>query len=158
MRKGSKMTEETRKKMREAKIGFVSWNKGKKWSEEHKLKLSNVHKGKVLSAEHKKNISIACLVIYGDRTKINESVRKMFEYRLWHSDILTRDGFTCGCCGSKKKLNVHHINSLFVILKNNEIKTIEDARNCNELWDINNGITLCEECHKKTDSYLKKIL
>jgi len=23
-------------------------------------------------------------------------------------------------------------------------------------WDVDNGITLCEECHKLTDNYLKK--
>ena len=26
-----------------------------------------------------------------------------------------------------------------------------------ELWNINNGITLCLDCHKETDSYLKQM-
>jgi len=32
-------------------------------------------------------------------------------------------------------------------------RILEQAVNCEELWNINNGITLCKECHKKTDSY-----
>lgn len=31
----------------------------------------------------------------------------------------------------------------------------EDAINCEELWSINNGRTLCIDCHKKTNTYLK---
>ena len=30
---------------------------------------------------------------------------------------------------------------------------MEKAKKCKELWDINNGETLCIACHKKTDSY-----
>ena len=37
-----------------------------------------------------------------------------------------------------------------------QIKTFEQALNCAELWDINNGRTLCKECHKKTDNYLNR--
>lgn len=28
-------------------------------------------------------------------------------------------------------------------------KTLEDAENCEELWNINNGRTLCKSCHIK---------
>jgi len=29
----------------------------------------------------------------------------------------------------------------------------EEALSCDELWNINNGRTLCIGCHKKTDTY-----
>lgn len=36
------------------------------------------------------------------------------------------------------------------ILVLNDIKTVEQARECSELWNINNGETLCEQCHDLT--------
>jgi len=42
---------------------------------------------------------------------------------------------------------------LSIILEDNEIKNIDDALGCEELWNINNGRTLCHPCHKMTDTY-----
>lgn len=53
-------------------------------------------------------------------------------------------------------LNVDHIISFIEILKVWKIKTLEDALNCPDLWDINNGRTLCLDCHRKTDTYGRK--
>jgi len=50
--KGIKRTEETRKKVSEAKKGVVPWNKGKKMSSELRKKLSESHKGKFLGKKH----------------------------------------------------------------------------------------------------------
>lgn len=35
------------------------------------------------------------------------------------------------------------------IIIDNEIQTLNNAKLCKELWDINNGITLCKLCHIK---------
>lgn len=34
------------------------------------------------------------------------------------------------------------------ILEKNNIKNIENASLCKELWDINNGIVFCIDCHR----------
>jgi hypothetical protein len=67
--------------------------------------------------------------------------RKM--YKMWRKMVFLRDGYRCIWCSSTKKLNADHIKSysLYPELK----------------YDLSNGRTLCEECHKKTDSYGNKV-
>ena len=76
-------------------------------------------------------------------------IRKCFLYRQWHSDIFTRDKFTCQHCNKRGgDLHAHHKESFALILKRNNIETLKQAELCSELWNINNGITLCKKCHK----------
>lgn len=65
-----------------------------------------------------------------------EVSRKYPEYHKWVQDVYERDDYTCQCCGGRgEELNAHHIKSY---------KDHKDLRT-----DVNNGITLCEDCHKK---------
>lgn len=57
MIKGSKQTEEAKRKIGLAGKGRISWNKGKHFSEEYRRKLSDAHKGKKLPEEQKRKIS-----------------------------------------------------------------------------------------------------
>jgi len=50
-------------------------------------------------------------------------------------------------------LHCDHIEPLSFLVTKHNIKTMEDARNCSALWDINNGRILCETCHRNTDTY-----
>ena len=69
---------------------------------------------------------------------------------------MKKDNFVCQICKIKGgKLNVDHYPKTFSrILKEFNIKSIEDAIKCNALWDIENNRTLCEKCHKETPTYL----
>lgn len=58
------------------------------------------------------------------------------EIRKWRDKIYFRDNYICQVCGKRgKKLNAHHLDSWDFYKE--------------ERFDINNGITLCEECHRK---------
>ena len=57
--KGKKFSEEARRKMSEAKKGKPSNHKGKKLSEEARKKLREANKGKKLSEETKRKMSVA---------------------------------------------------------------------------------------------------
>jgi len=153
---GKKHSAETKQKIRERAIG-------RQITEKTRKKMSKKRKGKkrpLFSKEWKKNISISK---EGKRigennpnwkggvTSLIEQIRHNFKYRQWRSDIFTRDNFTCQDCGDSKggNLEAHHKKTFSSILQYYEIITIEEALKCEKLWDINNGITLCEECHKK---------
>jgi 5-methylcytosine-specific restriction endonuclease McrA len=69
------------------------------------------------------------------RIQENNSARNSFEYKLWHKKVLERDNYTCQICGRKMHhLHVHHIKP-FALYPELRI-------------DIENGIALCNFCHK----------
>ncbi len=87
----------------------------------------------------------------GGISQLTVVIRSCLKSRQWTSDIYTRDNYTCQECGTRGgNLNAHHIKEFNLILKENNIKTYKEAIMCEELWNLNNGITLCVSCHKKT--------
>lgn len=73
-------------------------------------------------------------VINSDGTGVKEpSARTSPEAHEWRKRVFTRDNFTCVECGDKGRLNAHHIVPW---------ADSEELR-----FDINNGVTLCLECH-----------
>ena len=86
------------------------------------------------------------------------SIRGWREYTKWKSDILSRDGNQCVGCGSNKNIEIHHIISVKNIIKKFGIKSVNDAINCNLLWNINNGLTLCRRCHMLSDGRMEHLI
>ena len=84
-------------------------------------------------------------------TILNQSIRSMTENIYWQRAIKKRDK-KCQHCKSKKELEAHHIIPLAMILEKNNITNRDESRECKELWDLNNGITLCRKCHYKLDN------
>lgn len=69
------------------------------------------------------------------KAKTNNDFRRTPEYIKWRKAVYERDDYTCQICGKRGgTLNAHHIKHF---AKNKDLRT-----------DINNGITLCEDCHK----------
>lgn len=53
----------------------------------------------------------------------------------WRDIVLLRDKFTCRRCGSTRQPTCHHI--------------VPKQHNSEFTYDPNNGIVLCDECHKE---------
>ena len=94
----------------------------------------------------------------GGITELNHRIRNCFKYRQWRSDIFQRDNFTCVLCNKRGGwLEVDHFPKMFsAIIREYRIESFEQAIECEELWSINNGRTLCEKCHHETDTYGNK--
>lgn len=87
----------------------------------------------------------------GGKTKIRFLIPELFEYKIWRSNVFERDNWTCQTCRLRGVyLEAHHIKELCKIIDECQIKDSDDAKNCKELWEISNGITLCKECHNLT--------
>ena len=77
------------------------------------------------------------------------------QYKEWRLAVLIRDNFRCIKCGSKRNLEINHKIPLdhFIRVGEYDLNWILSFSN---LFDIGNGETLCDLCHRKTESYAQK--
>lgn len=92
----------------------------------------------------------------GGTSILSELVRVLLPYKKWHANVLKRDKYACLLCGCKRHLHVDHIYPLSLLLRDGKITVPEEALTYSPMWDLSNGRTLCETCHKKTDTYGKQ--
>jgi len=151
--KGKHHTPETLKKISESLKGRSVWNKGRKETRpEVLLKQSESHLGKVSGMKGKKgfiawNKGKKCPERSGPNnnkwkggvTPVNKKIRKSLEYKLWRESVFIRDGYTCVWCGYKGYVEADHIKPF---CGHPELR-----------FSIDNGRTLCKDCHRKTDTF-----
>ena len=95
----------------------------------------------------------------GGKTKLSQQIRNSAEYSFWRKQIFERDNYTCQQCGRRTKkgdkviIEADHIYPFSKILDDYDITSIEEAISCEKLWDIENGRTLCRDCHKNTETW-----
>lgn len=71
--------------------------------------------------------------------------RQSSEYKTWRKAVIERDGYKCVVCGARNidgKRVVFHVDHIFPFSTHPEKRL-----------DMDNGRTLCFDCHKKTDTY-----
>lgn len=166
-RKGQKQTEKWKKMMKELMKGnqygfkknhtpwnkgsrgiMVAWNKGKKMSEKTREKIRQAKLGKKYGIETKEKHRQHWLrennPNYKDgKSKYIVSHYKDLRYKLWREAVFERDNWTCQECNERGGyLEPHHIKSW--------------AQYPELRFELNNGITLCKKCHRLTDNYRHK--
>ncbi len=89
------------------------------------------------------------------KRKVRFEARKIGVYEQWRKMVFKRDGYKCvnGC--EDKYIEAHHIKTFDSILQEYGIDTLDEALGCKELWDTDNGVTLCKECHKSHHRKIK---
>lgn len=76
----------------------------------------------------------------GGKTQESQRIRGLIEYKLWRTEVYKRDNWICRKCNRRGgKLNADHIKpfALYPELR----------------FDIDNGRTLCWDCHRKTNTF-----
>lgn len=82
-------------------------------------------------------------------SSVNIKLRNFIRSTGWINEIFRRDNYTCQKCNRRGgKLIAHHLIPFSEVREYFNINTIEDANECDLLFDISNGVTLCEDCHK----------
>ncbi len=132
-------------------------NKGSKFSDEHKKKMSLSHKGKIVSEETKQKHSKIMMGRVpwnkgkiGLRTQSEEWKQKMREKKgdkhwhwmggckeYWRNECLKRDNWTCQVCGLRE-VEIMEVDHIKPRSKYPELAT-----------EINNMVTLCPNCHRR---------
>ena len=90
-------------------------------------------------------------------------IRNTTKYLNWRIVVLKRDNFTCTICYASVKdnkslrLEVHHAKTFDDICKENNLSTVEQALDCKELWNLNNGFSICYKCHKDIEAVRTKL-
>jgi len=135
--KGRKLSKETKKKIG-LKSAIVM---KKKWQDPiYRKMMSEKHKGKKLPFAQRKKMSESHTGKKhwnwkGGITPVNNTIRKSIESRLWRESVFARDNWTCQKCRKRGiYLTPHHIQNF---AQYPELRFV-----------IDNGITLCKECHK----------
>lgn len=77
----------------------------------------------------------------------NEKIRKSKEYKEWRLSVFKRDDFTCVICNIKNKKGMGKTIELHA----DHIKSFAHHKDLR--FEIDNGRTLCANCHRKTDNY-----
>lgn len=133
--KGKHRSEETKEKISLNLIGKPSWNKNIKGI--HISPQTEFKKGHHSQTEFKRGQTTGKNNVNwkGGITPINTQLRHSSDFKEWRKAVFKRDDYACQKCGRYGvRLEAHHIKPF---------------SKCPELrFDIDNGKTLCKECHK----------
>ncbi len=118
-------------------------------SPENRLKMSETAKKMGVGKWNKGRTGAKCHLWKGGITPINKLIRSSQEYRLWRESVFKRDNYKCIWCGA------YSTKDIKVVINADHIKPFAYFPELR--FAIDNGRTLCIDCHKTTDTYGNKI-
>lgn len=170
---GYKHSEETKLKLSNQRIGIKhpersGYNNSSK-RPEVRAKMSLSRKGRKLTAEWKEKIKRTCIerkINNGNKngqwkggiSSLHILIRKTLQS--WNEQVLQRDNYTCQKCNKQGNVEAHHKRHFSELFKeflliysflspiNDKDRLLELSKTYLPFLDINNGITLCLDCHK----------
>lgn len=155
---GKHLSEEHRRKLSLLKIGKTHTKearekmslsqKGRKHSKETKDKIGKAHKGVRRPQQSLRQKGANSHLWKGGITPVNLLIRSSAEYKLWREAVFKRDDYMCIWCGLRSRRGIK------VYLHADHIKPFAHFPALR--FAIDNGRTLCKDCHKKTDTYGNK--
>lgn len=139
-KKGQKSTlvEKERLKKMGFKKGNVSWNAGKSgcWKPETIEKMRQAKMGKrPVNIDTLRRCGKEHWNWKGGITPLRMRLRASLKYKNWRVSVFRRDNYTCRVCGQRGGYKVVH-----------HVKTFAEYPELRYVLD--NGITLCDRCHK----------
>lgn len=160
----------SRKCYGDSKKGMVGYWKNKKIPKKTRIKIS-----KALAGKTRQPLSLETRIKIGNSqrgekssqwkggiTPIRIKLYNSWKWKQWRMDVFKRNNYVCQKCNKRGgRLHSHHclipfsqiLNAIKEWANEFNLDIYETAMKWQPLWDINNGQTLCLECHRKTESW-----
>lgn len=129
----------------------IESNQAEEWKKQEKIK-NDEYRRKIEQQERLEQIKKRKEEEIQAYSELRIEIEKMPISQRWKQNVREKCGNKCQICGSTGKLEIHHRDSFYLILKQNYITSVEEAFECKQLWDHGNGEALCKECHDKMES------
>lgn len=96
---------------------------------------------------------------------LNLRIRESQKYKEWHKLCMKQDYYTCQNCKIyRKKIQVDHqipfskiLETIIIWAKEFNIDPYDFAMKFEPLWDVSNGRVLCVDCHRKTNTWGRRV-
>jgi hypothetical protein len=153
-------SKKSRLKVSESTKGKNTWSKGRKLTEEHKKKCRE-NSARYWLGKKRPNMTG---VLHPNWKVIKKSplylaIRGSQKYLDWRLKIKKKHKFHCQFCGAIDNLQVDHYPKRFIdFIHDFNIKSFEEAMECDELWKLDIARTLCIKCHRQTPNWGKHYL